>query len=178
MFATRRCRPTLGGLEVEYRIIQLHSRDAGRREAKFSFDVGQGTQDIGFRNEVDLLFRCLPAREITLSVRDENNRPTTAAFVIRDALQRVYPSQAKRLAPDFAFPPQVYRADGETLRLPTRTHTAPLPTLPMSAYFLYLATPDDPAWLASQPTAPNTLRFLPYAGIIARLGPGLLGASA
>jgi hypothetical protein len=30
----------------------------------------------------------------------------------------VYPSQAKRLAPDFAFHPQVYRADGETLRLP------------------------------------------------------------
>ena len=25
----------------------FHSRDAGRREAKFSFNVGQGTQDIG-----------------------------------------------------------------------------------------------------------------------------------
>ncbi|WP_414661207.1 CehA/McbA family metallohydrolase [Horticoccus sp. 23ND18S-11] len=123
MFDAQPLRSALSGLEVEYRIIQLHSRDAGRREAKFSFDVGQGTQDIGFRNEVDLLFRCLPAREIMLGVRDENNRPTTAAFVIRDALQRVYPSQAKRLAPDFAFHPQIYRADGETLKLPAGTYT-------------------------------------------------------
>ena len=30
-------------------------------------------------------------------------------FIIRDQ-GRVYPSQAKRLAPDFAFHPQVYRA--------------------------------------------------------------------
>ena len=43
---------------------------------------------------------------------------TTAMFMVRDRQQRVYPSQAKRLAPDFAFQPQVYRADGETLRLP------------------------------------------------------------
>ena len=115
-------RPALSGLELEYRIIQLYSRDAGQREAKFSFDVGQGTQDIGFRNETDLLFRCAPAHPVTLRVRDENDRPTTAGFVVRDQQQRVYPSQAKRLAPDFAFHPQVYRADGENLRLPTGTY--------------------------------------------------------
>jgi len=114
---------TLSGLPLEYRIIQLYSRDAGRREAKFSFNVGQGTQDIGFRNELDTLFTCLPAHTITLRVRDENNQPTTAAFVIRDAQQRVYPSQAKRLAPDFPFHPQVYRADGETLKLPEGEYT-------------------------------------------------------
>jgi hypothetical protein len=45
-------------------------------------------------------------------------QPTTAAFVIRDKQGRVYPSQSKRLAPDFAFHPQIYRADGEGLRLP------------------------------------------------------------
>src|SRR5262249_46448449 len=44
--------------------------------------------------------------------------PTTASFTIRDAAGRVYPSQAKRLAPDFAFHPQIYRSDGETIRLP------------------------------------------------------------
>jgi len=110
-------------LRLEYRIILLYSRDAGQREAKFSFNVGQGTQDLGFRNEVDTLFTCLPARAITLRVRDENDQPTTAAFVIRDAQQRVYPSQAKRLAPDFPFQPQVYRADGETLKLPDGEYT-------------------------------------------------------
>ena len=116
-------RPALSGLAVEYRIVQLYSRDAGKREAKFSFNVGQGTQDIGFRNEVDLLFTALPAPEITLGVKDENGKPTTASFTIRDAQGRVYPSQAKRLAPDFAFHPQVYRMDGEKLRLPEGDYT-------------------------------------------------------
>ena len=111
-------QPALSGLPVEYRIVQLYSRDAADREAKFSFNVGQGTQDIGFRNDVDVLFACRPAREITLRVRDENGEPTTASFTIRDAAGRVYPSQAKRLAPDFGFHAQVYRSDGETVRLP------------------------------------------------------------
>ncbi|MSU24991.1 MAG: hypothetical protein EXS32_14380 [Opitutus sp.] len=122
MFDAQPLRAALSGLELEYRIIQLYSRDAGQREAKFSFDVGQGTQDIGFRNETDLLFRCAPAHAVTLRVRDENNQPTTAGFVIRDQQKRVYPSQAKRLAPDFAFHPQIYRADGEDLRLPAGTY--------------------------------------------------------
>ena len=123
MFNNQPLRPTLSGLAVEYRIVQLYSRDAGKREAKIGFNVGQGTQDIGFRNEVDLLFTCLPAPEITLGVKDENNKPATAGFVIRDAQGRVYPSQAKRLAPDFAFHPQVYRMDGETIRLPAGDYT-------------------------------------------------------
>ena len=123
MFDKQPLRPNLSGLTVEYRLVQLYSRDAGKREAKFAFNVGQGTQDIGFRNEVDLLFTCLPAPEITLGVKDENGKPTTAGFVIRDAQGRVHPSQAKRLAPDFAFHPQVYRMDGETIRLPEGDYT-------------------------------------------------------
>ncbi len=107
----------LSGLEVEYRIVQLSSRDAGRREATIAADVGQGSQDLGFRSEAPILFTIRPSVEVTLRVRDERGRPTTAAFVIRDAQQHVYPSPAKRLAPDFAFHPQVYRADGETVRL-------------------------------------------------------------
>ncbi len=50
--------PTLSGLAVEYRIVRLHAREAGRREASLAFDVGQGTQDLGFRNEVPILFDC------------------------------------------------------------------------------------------------------------------------
>jgi hypothetical protein len=56
-------------------------------------------------------------------VLDFDDRPTTASFVIRDERQRVYPSQAKRLAPDFFFHPQVYRADGEAVVLPQGTYT-------------------------------------------------------
>src|SRR5204862_2635898 len=48
---------------------------------------------------------------------------TMAAFTIRDAQGRVHPSPAKRLAPDFAFHPQVYRNDGDKLKLPDGTYT-------------------------------------------------------
>ena len=119
MFNAQPLSKTLSGLTVEYRIVQIYSRDAGQREAKLLFDVGQGTQDdIGFRNELDLLFDCRKAEPLTLRVLDENDAPCTAAFEIRDMFGRVYPAQSKRAAPDFAFHPQIYRADGATLHLP------------------------------------------------------------
>lgn len=111
-------KPALSGLTVEYRIVQLYSRDAGKREASFAFDVGQGTQDLGFRAEVSVLFSARPAHPVTLRVTDEHGKPCTASFLIKDGSGRVYPSQAKRVAPDFFFHPQVYRADGEVLKLP------------------------------------------------------------
>ena len=111
-------KPTLSGLGIEYRIIGLYSRDAGKREAKIAFDIGQGTQDLGFRNEVSILFNCKPAREIRLHITDENDAPCMASLLIKDTAGRVYPSQIKRLAPDFGFQPQIYRASGETLKLP------------------------------------------------------------
>ena len=124
MFDSQPLLPKLGGLKLEYRIIQLYSREPGKREAKLTFDVGQGTQDLGFRSDVDILFDCAPAQVVTLRVRDENGLPTTGTFFIRDKLGRVYPAQAKRLAPDFSFHPQVYRADGENVHLPDGSYTA------------------------------------------------------
>ncbi len=118
MFNKQPLSAKLSGLVIEYRIISFYSRDAGKREAKISFNVGQGTQDIGFRNDADILFDCRTATDVTLRVRDENGKPTMAQFLVRDKQGRVYPSQAKRLAPDFAFHPQIYRADGEKLKLP------------------------------------------------------------
>ncbi len=115
--------PRLSGLGTEYRVLSLYSRDAGKREARVSFNVGQGTQDLGFRNDVDLLFTARPAVSVVLRIRDEHGRPTTAGLVIRDAAGRVYPSQAKRLAPDFAFHPQIYRKDGEQVKLPPGVYT-------------------------------------------------------
>ena len=99
----------LSGLSLEYRIIQLYSRDRGRREAQLGFDVGAGSQDIGFRNDVPVLFECLPSKDVTLRVQDEDGKPTVASFVIRDKQGRQYPAKTKRLAPDFSFHPQVYR---------------------------------------------------------------------
>jgi hypothetical protein len=116
-------KPELGGLPVEYRLIQLYSRDAGRREAKVAFDVGQGTQDLGFRGEVDTLFIAEAAHAVRLGILDENGVGTTAALLIKDRQGHVFPAQSKRLAPDFFFHPQVYRSDGEELRLPAGTYS-------------------------------------------------------
>ena len=118
----------LTGLPVEYQILEVYSRDRGQRAAKISFNVGQGSQDIGFRNDTLIVFNALPAHRITLRVRDEKGNPATASFLVRDRQNRIYPNPSKRLAPDFFFQPQVYRSDGETLDLPdgyyTITYTA------------------------------------------------------
>lgn len=123
MFNAQPLKPALSGLALEYRIIQLYSRDVGRREAKLGFNVGQGTQDIGFRNAVAVLFQCLPAVEVSLRIADFDGKPTTAAFVIRDKFDRVYPNPARRLAPDFFFHNQIYRSDGESVHLPPGEYT-------------------------------------------------------
>lgn len=110
--------PRLSGLGIEYQILQIYSRDHGQRSAKIAFNVGQGTQDIGFRNDILVLFNIEQARPITLRVRDEKGEPSIASFTIKDLQGRIYPNPSKRLAPDFPFQPQVYRADGEQVRLP------------------------------------------------------------
>ena len=52
----------LSGMPLEYRVVRLYSHEVGQREASLAFDVGQGSQDLGFRNEVPVLFDCRPAR--------------------------------------------------------------------------------------------------------------------
>ncbi|MCA9117277.1 MAG: CehA/McbA family metallohydrolase, partial [Planctomycetaceae bacterium] len=123
MFDRQPLKPTLSGLSLEYRIIQLYSRAAGRREAELAFNAGQGTQDLGFRNSVPILFQAVPAVDVALSVLDHDGEPTMAAVVIRDQLGRVYPNPARRLAPDFFFHNQIYRADGEHIALPPGEYT-------------------------------------------------------
>ena len=124
MFNKQPLKPGLSGLELEYRIIQLYSRDVGRREAMLGFHVGQGTQDLGFRNSVPLLFNSVLAVEVALGVKDWDGTPTYAALTIRDSLGRVYPNPSRRLAPDFFFHEQIYRGDGETVTLPPGDYTA------------------------------------------------------
>ncbi|HJZ76793.1 MAG TPA: CehA/McbA family metallohydrolase [Vicinamibacterales bacterium] len=115
--------PRLSGLAVEYVILEIFSRDSGHRSAQIAFNVGQGTQDVGYRNDVAILFTAVPARLLPLRVRDERGNPAVASLLVRDRFGRIYPNQSKRLAPDFPFQPQVYRSDGEVLRLPDGTYT-------------------------------------------------------
>jgi hypothetical protein len=123
VFRDRPLKPTLSGLDIEYCLIQIYSRDAGHREASIRFNVGQGTQDLGFRSDVDILFNCEPAVPVVLNVYDEDGRPTMASFLFRDNQGRVYPAQSRRLAPDFFFHPQIYRKTGEDVLLAPGTYT-------------------------------------------------------
>ena len=108
----------LSGLTVEYVIALINSSEAGMKEATISFDIGQGTQDLGFRSEVPILFSIRKAIPVRLQINDDNGRPTTAKLEVQDKDGRIYPPQAKRLAPDFFFQPQIYRSNGDTVLLP------------------------------------------------------------
>lgn len=121
MFQSPPMTHNLSGLAVEYAIALISSSEAGKREATVEFDIGQGTQDLGFRGEVPVLFDVRPAIPVTLKIRDVDGTPTAARLTIRDKSGRVYPPQAKRLAPDFFFQPQIYRHDSETVLLPPGT---------------------------------------------------------
>jgi len=122
VFTARPMTEKLSGLNVEYVILLLHSTEAGRREATLTFDVGQGTQDLGFRSELPVLFDVSPAIPVTLAIKETDGTATTARLTFRDRTGRVYPPQAKRLAPDFFFQPHIYRNDGETVLLPPGTY--------------------------------------------------------
>src|SRR5262249_46190329 len=61
MVAAQPMTESLSGLRVEYALALVYSAEAGKREATVGFDVGQGTQDLGFRGEVPVLFDVRPA---------------------------------------------------------------------------------------------------------------------
>ncbi len=110
--------PQLSGLEVEYLIVLLAANEAGKREAILQFDVGEGTADLEHRNELPVLFDIQPAVPLRLSISDHDGSASIARLEFRDAHGRVFPLQAKRLAPDFFFQPHIYRTDGEVVFLP------------------------------------------------------------
>jgi hypothetical protein len=108
----------LSGLGMEYAIALIYSHEAGKREATIGFDVEQGNQDLGFRGEVPVLFDVQPAYPLKIIAHDERSERTIVRMLFRDEQGRVYPPQAKRLAPDFPFQPHIYRGFGETVLLP------------------------------------------------------------
>ncbi|MCC6417196.1 MAG: CehA/McbA family metallohydrolase [Gemmataceae bacterium] len=118
MFTSQPLTANLSGLRVEYAVALIYSSEAGKREATLVFDVGQGTQDLGFRAEVPVLFDVRPAVPVTLAITDHDGRPTVGRFTFRDRAGHVHPPQARRLAPDFFFQEQIYRNDGDIVLLP------------------------------------------------------------
>jgi hypothetical protein len=118
MFQSPPMTPNLSGLKVEYFLALIYSSEAGKREATIGFDVGQGTQDLGFRAETAVLFDVKPGIAVKVSIKDFDGKPTSGRFTFLDKSNHVYPPQPKRLAPDFFFQKQIYRHDGGTVLLP------------------------------------------------------------
>lgn len=88
IYQGRPLKKLLSGLPVEYFILQIYTRAAGKREIKLGFNVGQGTQDIGFRNTIDILFDVLPAVKVIFHIKDTDGQPTMASFTISDGVER------------------------------------------------------------------------------------------
>lgn len=95
MYHKRPLLPHLSGLLLEYAVVQLYSKDAGQREAEIGFNIGQGTQDIGFRNSISVLFNILPSVKVKLNVKDEDGSSTMASFIFSDGIERIIDDSVK-----------------------------------------------------------------------------------
>ena len=89
LYRNRPMNEQLSGFPLEYVILQVYCRDKGRREAQLSFNVGEGSQDIGFRNAVSILFDSKPAVRVKLRIADADGKPNMASFVISDHINRL-----------------------------------------------------------------------------------------
>ena len=89
LYRNRPLLPQLSGLGLEYVVLQVFSKDAGQREAEIGFNVGQGTQDIGFRNTINILFDIRPSVKVKLRIRDEDDTPVMASLLITDGIERM-----------------------------------------------------------------------------------------
>lgn len=130
MYTQKPLQPNLTGFKLEYAVVQLYTNNSGQRQVELGFNVGQGSQDIGFRNTTHILFDIKPSVKVILRVKDDDGSPVMAAFTITDSIQRVpgklqgmYPLPSRRVAdfdeyPDFFFQKHVYRTDGEYVLLP------------------------------------------------------------
>lgn len=123
VYEDRPLNPRLSAAGLEYRIISLRTKADEQISEVLTFDVGQGTQDVGFRSDLTVTFAVEPVVDVILRPMDEDGKPTTAAFEIRDEKGRSWPPQVGRIEPDFRFHPQVYRVFGEKVALPAGDYT-------------------------------------------------------
>lgn len=99
MYQRRPLNAELSGLPLEYVVLQAYTKERGPREAQIGFNVGQGTQDIGYRDHVDILFDCKSAVKFVFRVKDHDGQPAMASFVITDGIDRVNPDEDNPNAP-------------------------------------------------------------------------------
>jgi hypothetical protein len=89
LYRDRPMKPQLSGQVLEYVILQVYTRHQGKREARLGFHVGHGTEDLGFRNTIDILFDIKPSVKVVFNIKDHDGSPTMASLLIRDDIERL-----------------------------------------------------------------------------------------
>ncbi len=115
MYRSRPMQSRLSGLHLEYAVLQIYTSEVGRREGKIGFHVGQGSQDIGFRNAIDVLFHIEPSVRVKLRVKDHDGSPAMASFTITDGVERLIAT------PEVTAVPENYRLSKARTRTWDRT---------------------------------------------------------
>ncbi|MBK5279488.1 MAG: CehA/McbA family metallohydrolase [Bacteroidia bacterium] len=95
MYRNPPLKPNLSGLKLEYAVLQIYSKDAGQREAEIGFNIGQGSQDIGFRNSIPVLFAISQPVKVVFHIKDDDGSPTIASFTITDGVERILEDSIK-----------------------------------------------------------------------------------
>lgn len=95
MYKARPMQAALTGLPLEYAIVQIFTKETAQREARLSFNVGQGTQDIGYRNALNILFACQPSSKLVFRIKDDDGSPGMGSFIISDKIERLVADPAK-----------------------------------------------------------------------------------
>ncbi|MEP7371830.1 MAG: CehA/McbA family metallohydrolase [Chitinophagaceae bacterium] len=98
VYRSRPMLPNLSGLKLEYAILQIYCKDAGQREVEIGFNVGQGTQDIGFRNTINILFNSSPSVNVTFHIKDDDDSPSMASFLITDGIEHILDDSVQTIA--------------------------------------------------------------------------------
>ena len=101
IYRGRPLSPRLSGLALEYVPVQLYTRARGQRQVTLGFNVGHGSQDLGFRNHVDVLFDIQPSVKVKLNPIDQDGSPTMASFTITDGRERYHDAKFRRWGGDY-----------------------------------------------------------------------------
>ena len=89
IYRNRPLQPELSGLELEYVVLQIYSREEGMREAEISFYMGHHPVEGVANNSIKVLFNIQHSVKVTLNVSDEDGSPAMASFIISDGVEHV-----------------------------------------------------------------------------------------
>jgi hypothetical protein len=132
LYRGRPLLPNLSGLKLEYAILQIYSKDAGQREAEIGFNIGQGTQDIGFRNTINILFNIHPSVKVVFNIKDDDGSPAMASFIITDGIEHIAEDSVSNANYRLTLARQEYQAVSKELQ-----GIYPLPSRRVAAYDEY-----------------------------------------